>query len=793
MATKTPDSFSQESAGTQVVELGSGKWWGRLLIPNEGVNKASHPYKCALGCGHSWTTSGCNATKQASHVCGDVMGVVACKKATDEDKRLANSFRVKPAANQRVAAFAKEPKRARAESWAGFSGYSSPIPAASSTPQYGGDTAGDPVNITGEEPSQAERDAVAEELRTEGLKGMFRHANTKANSTRLDMKWAEALAHCGLPPTIIENEYFRDAILQTSMAPAPYSPAHRTTFEQKLLPAVDSELSTSLRLALGQAPARTLQLDGWEELVNFILSSPAGDEFLGDVDMLGKDKTATATANLTIKYLKLAQKRYGFSEEQRRPTTIGLVTDNPTVMQSMREMVIEKVLKDSELYQPYFFAWNCLLHAISSLLGDIIAASQFLKNNLDGHKLITNKVRKRPWLRAKLLEQQVAHKDQFMSKGNQFRPLTVKRHGATRMGSVPRSAERNITLRFMFSGVASLPEFDSKCGIKKAVVKKAADDEKEDDEEDDEEDEAPADEKPEEKTKRAKDKKEKSSKDCLRVKELVRSDTFWEDSEEVQAVLKPLLIALRHADEERSLMGFVWPMLHTIQQHFTKLAGAGYEGRMPQAEREAVLQKVKDRWIYMHSPLHSLAYALNPRFVGTHHFDDSEVKQDCIDVLTKMLPRLQDVSDALDEYNQYHKKQGLFAAPLLWIRAMKVSPSNFWAEEAPKVKWLNWVGSQVLSLTHAAGGAERNWSTHGFIRSDLRRSLTTERLERYVRVYRNMRLRDRALGRGVAAQKQRARALKDPKEYPLHTGEWSSCDESDNEGDLDAIRATMGF
>ena len=97
-------------------------------------------------------------------MCGDVMGVVACKKATDEDKRLANSFRVKPAANQRVAAFAKEPKRARAESWAGFSGYSSPIPPASSTPQYGGDTAGDPVNITGEEPSQAERDAVAEEL-----------------------------------------------------------------------------------------------------------------------------------------------------------------------------------------------------------------------------------------------------------------------------------------------------------------------------------------------------------------------------------------------------------------------------------------------------------------------------------------------------------------------------------------------------------------------------------------------------------------------------------------------------
>ena len=126
------------------------------------------------------------------------------------------------------------------------------------------------------------------------------------------------------------------------------------------------------------------------------------------------------------------------------------------------------------------------------------------------------------------------------------------------------------------------------------------------------------------------------------------------------------------------------------------------------------------------------------------------------------------VWDAVVLDNQYHKKQGLFAAPLLWIRAMKVSPSNFWAEEAPKVKWLNWVGSQVLSLTHAAGGAERNWSTHGFIRSDLRRSLTTERLERYVRVYRNMRLRDRALGRGVAAQKQRARTQGPEGVPPAH-------------------------
>ena len=52
MAQALPTAFNQESAGDQVVPLGSGKWWGRVLVPNNGPNKDSHPYKCALGCGY---------------------------------------------------------------------------------------------------------------------------------------------------------------------------------------------------------------------------------------------------------------------------------------------------------------------------------------------------------------------------------------------------------------------------------------------------------------------------------------------------------------------------------------------------------------------------------------------------------------------------------------------------------------------------------------------------------------------------------------------------------------------
>ena len=79
---------------------------------------------------------------------------------------------------------------------------------------------------------------------------------------------------------------------------------------------------------------------------------------------------------------------------------------------------------------------------------------------------------------------------------------------------------------------------------------------------------------------------------------------------------------------------------------------------------------------------------------------------------------------------------------------------------------------------HAAGGAERNWSTHGKIFADDRQRQTAATLERNVRMFRNMRLRDHTLSRGKQAKKDKE---KEPKEYPLHTGDWSSCDESEEE------------
>ena len=43
-------------------------------------------------------------------------------------------------------------------------------------------------------------------------------------------------------------------------------------------------------------------------------------------------------------------------------------------------------------------------------------------------------------------------------------------------------------------------------------------------------------------------------------------------------------------------------------------------------------------------------------------------------------------------------------------------------------------------------------------------------------------MRDQAIGRGKQAKKD-----KEPKEYPLHKGDWSSCDESEDEESMVSV------
>ena len=143
--------------------------------------------------------------------------------------------------------------------------------------------------------------------------------------------------------------------------------------ERTWLPKYEVELDRDVKELMMHVISRTMMFDGWDtasllNLLNFVVGCTAGEEFLGDEDVTGKPKDAPALTSMALKYLKKVQDRYGFEKANHelkklaRPATEVLVTDNPTVMQAARPMIIQAAARHESLYQPYLFELVCSLH-----------------------------------------------------------------------------------------------------------------------------------------------------------------------------------------------------------------------------------------------------------------------------------------------------------------------------------------------------------------------------------------------------------------------------------------------
>lgn len=772
----------------EVTAKAKGAWWGDCLRVTTGLNKESKPFTCAFGCGFEYKLSGANSSRIAGHVVGDDTNIKKCSKALLADRSLANSKRTTP----KSAAEPERPgfKRARAEAALGLGSVS-----LGSTSEAGaGSSAQGVMDLTIEDQTDMAR-ARAEMMHVAGVKGLFKHMISEKHKAELDLSWAKAIANCALPPNILENPYFRAAIMLTSQADAPYDPPRRNVMERRLLPTYDKQLSADVDGIISKALCRTLIFDGWEtnkldSITNYLLATELGDLFLDDEDMTGKPKDAAAVADVAIKYMLIAQERYGVTDGV--PTTFGVCTDNPSVNVASREMIIEKAKAHNTLHQPYLFAWPCALHAFSSLAGDI-QGLPFIKSLLAKHIWIVRKFRRKSWLHTALFERQKALAESFRDSRGRFRALTVKRHGATRIGSVPRSMERNIKLKSALDAVVSLPEFGTKMGISAtrdaadlaataaAAAMGAADDEFEDSDDEDGE-RAPG----------GRKSAAESQAEAIKLRATIRSDHFWKDSAEVLSLLSLLLVFLKMVDTSRSLMGWIWPMMFSLHKHMNAmLLAPDYNGRMPRSERESAVRFVGERWAYVHTEVHSAAFAVNPRFHGVAHFNDLEVRDDFISVVTDMVGGdMNKVTTVLAEYDAYHTRTGHWTQPVIWVGVKQIEPIVFWTRWQANSPTLAPLALKWLAAAHAAGSAERNFSLHKRHNTPGRASQKPETLARLVRLGNNQALFDKATGRDAATIRDAQRvaggkaAAKD-KAYPLDgDSDWSSVDESDHEATI---------
>ena len=107
-------------------------------------------------------------------------------------------------------------------------------------------------------------------------------------------------------------------------------------------------------------------------------------------------------------------------------------------------------------------------------------------------------------------------------------------------------------------------------------------------------------------------------------------DGFWAGTKVVLEVVMPVLLFIKMADKRAQVMGEVWWKTCCMQQHMDEVEedANGMYALIPEAERKQLPQIILKRWKYYHSPLHSFAYAVNPKYRTEDHFGDAEVDED---------------------------------------------------------------------------------------------------------------------------------------------------------------------
>ena len=282
------------------------RWWHAFVVKNssyDGVdNKRTH--SCAIrGCRYEYSAT---ASRVASHILGDDKNVRACKYASEEEKI-----------------------------------------SASENSKGRGKKKRNSLSVISSEASRSceEGEGEEEEVPTR---------NEDESRQHLNALWTKAFAKNGLAPNVIDDPDFREAIVETSKAKHKYEPLTRRTMTYHELPKLKDMVRSQLDDLFTGDKAETLVLDGWDtsakdSLINFLLASLVGEEFLDDENVTGEHKTARFMADLILKYVKIVKIRRGGDPD-------SVCTDNPTVMREARALVEEEL--------PSLFTHSCTIHGV---------------------------------------------------------------------------------------------------------------------------------------------------------------------------------------------------------------------------------------------------------------------------------------------------------------------------------------------------------------------------------------------------------------------------------------------
>ena len=216
--------------------------------------------------------------------------------------------------------------------------------------------------------------------------------------------------------------------------------------------------------------------------------------------------------------------------------------------------------------------------------------------------------------------------------------------------------------------------------------------------------------------------------DCPATRHIMDKN-FWVQLEEFKGLFWPAYKLLRELDTPKPALHLVYEGGLEIQEHY-------HASKSKYAKDIANLWK--DDWAYMHSPMHSAAHVLNPKYQGGKH-SEQHYWSEFLDVLTTQLTDSEGAL-AVQQFEIFNTKQGIFGKGLVLESMSSMEPYLWWKLYGASVPQLQRVAMRVLSQPASACSSEQSWSEYDFVHNKKRNRLKTKVASKLVYVHANMRL-----------------------------------------------------
>ncbi|KAH9292112.1 hypothetical protein KI387_042698 [Taxus chinensis] len=235
--------------------------------------------------------------------------------------------------------------------------------------------------------------------------------------------------------------------------------------------------------------------------------------------------------------------------------------------------------------------------------------------------------------------------------------------------------------------------------------------------------------------------RQSTSETAVEVRKMVLDNLFWVDVKFVVDFIQPICEVIRFADSDKPCLGEVYEEIDSMCERIRKITDSKDPSLYP-----LIKEKVHGRWNKLNTPLHCVAYALNPKWYDIEvtnkraPYEDREVMKEFWVAVKKIYGRGEEASTIRTQWNMFSRGRGQFSTVEALYDMHAKDPIEWWWNHGSEAPELQSFAIRLLSQVASSSSCERNWSTYGFIHSLKRNRLGSKKAENLVYIHSTLRL-----------------------------------------------------